>query len=154
MSLDATHPKGRLTSWKSEYLSKIEPELCEKVVEHAGRIRSPHAAVTLFQLGGALNRVDQLAEAAPIIEDAKGDASWTAFALRFSLADPIIASTVVSIHSPAQVQEVLDAVEAEPPDPELVTRHDATTRRFRERHGVVADESGLPVYEPRVPRTE
>ena len=91
---------------------------------------------------------DQLAEAAPLIAEAKGDASWTAFALRFSLADPIIASTVVSINSPAQLQEVLDAVEAEPPDRELVTRLDAITRRFRERHGVVADKSGLPVYEP------
>ena len=57
--LDATQPKGRRYYWKSEYLSRIEPELCEKVVEHAGRIRSPHSAVILFQLGGALNRVDE-----------------------------------------------------------------------------------------------
>jgi len=73
-------------------------------------------------------------------------AAWTAFALRFSLADPIIASSVVSIDSPTQLHEVLDAVEGELPDPELVAKLDAITQRFRERHGVVADKSGLPVY--------
>ena len=57
--LDATQPKGRRYYWKSEYLSQIEPALCEKVIEHAGRIRSPHSAVALFQLGGALNRVNE-----------------------------------------------------------------------------------------------
>jgi FAD/FMN-containing dehydrogenase len=53
--LDATQPKGRRYYWKSEYLSRIDPELCEKVIEHASRIRSPHTAVVLFQIGGALN---------------------------------------------------------------------------------------------------
>ncbi|MDI5983792.1 FAD-binding oxidoreductase [Halomonas sp. M4R5S39] len=56
--LDATQPKGRRYYWKSEYLPGIEPALCDKVIEHAGRIRSPHSAVILFQLGGALNRFD------------------------------------------------------------------------------------------------
>ena len=56
--LDATQPKGRRYYWKSEYLSRIEPALCEKVIEHAARIRSPHSAVILFQLGGALNRFE------------------------------------------------------------------------------------------------
>lgn len=54
--LDATQPKGRRYYWKSEYLSGIEPALCDKAIEHAGRIQSPHSAVILFQLGGALNR--------------------------------------------------------------------------------------------------
>lgn len=57
--LDATQPKGRRYYWKSEYLPRIEPALCEKAIEHAGRIRSPHSAVILFQLGGALNRLDE-----------------------------------------------------------------------------------------------
>lgn len=57
--LDATQPKGRRYYWKSEYLAAIEPALCEKVVAHAERIQSPHSAVILFQIGGALN---QLAE--------------------------------------------------------------------------------------------
>ena len=54
--LDATQPKGRRYYWKSEYLSRIEPELCGKLAEHAARIRSPHSAVILFQLDGALNQ--------------------------------------------------------------------------------------------------
>jgi hypothetical protein len=57
--LDATQPKGRRYYWKSEYLPRIEPALCEKVMEHAGRIRSPHSAVILFQLDGALNRLGE-----------------------------------------------------------------------------------------------
>ncbi|WP_306534181.1 FAD-binding oxidoreductase [Geobacter sp.] len=56
--LDATQPKGRRYYWKSEYLPRIEPALCEKVMEHAARIRSPYSAVILFQIGGALNRLD------------------------------------------------------------------------------------------------
>jgi FAD/FMN-containing dehydrogenase len=56
--LDATQPKGRRYYWKSEYLPRIEPALCDKVVEHAGRIRSPHSAVILFQIGGALNDLE------------------------------------------------------------------------------------------------
>lgn len=54
--LDATQPKGRRYYWKSEYLPSIEPALCTKVIEHAARIRSPHSAVILFQIGGALNQ--------------------------------------------------------------------------------------------------
>jgi hypothetical protein len=57
--LDPTQPKGRRYYWKSEYLSGIEPALCEKAIEHARRVQSPHSAVILFQLGGALNRLDE-----------------------------------------------------------------------------------------------
>jgi FAD/FMN-containing dehydrogenase len=57
--LDATQPKGRRYYWKSEYLPRIEPALCAKVIEHAARIRSPHSAVVLFQIGGALNRIEE-----------------------------------------------------------------------------------------------
>ena len=53
--LDATQPKGRRYYWKSEYLSGIEPGLCKKVIENAAKIASPHSAVVLFQIGGALN---------------------------------------------------------------------------------------------------
>jgi FAD/FMN-containing dehydrogenase len=55
--LDATQPKGRRYYWKSEYLPRIEQALCEKVIEHAARICSPHSAVILFQMEGALNRL-------------------------------------------------------------------------------------------------
>jgi FAD/FMN-containing dehydrogenase len=54
--LDATQPKGRRYYWKSEYLPRVEAALCGKFIEHAARIRSPHSAVILFQLGGALGR--------------------------------------------------------------------------------------------------
>jgi FAD/FMN-containing dehydrogenase len=53
--LDATQPKGRRYYWKSEYLAQIMPTLCEKAIEHAARIQSPHSGVILFQIGGALN---------------------------------------------------------------------------------------------------
>jgi len=53
--LDATQPKGRRYYWKSEYLPRIEPALCETVIEHAARIMSPHSSLILFQMEGALN---------------------------------------------------------------------------------------------------
>jgi FAD/FMN-containing dehydrogenase len=56
--LDATQPKGRRYYWKSEYLPGVTPALCEKVMEHATRIRSPHSAIVLFQIVGALNRLE------------------------------------------------------------------------------------------------
>jgi FAD/FMN-containing dehydrogenase len=57
--LDATQPKGRRYYWKSEYLPRIEPALCESVIEHAARIRSPHSAIILFHIAGALNRLEE-----------------------------------------------------------------------------------------------
>lgn len=57
--LDATQPKGRRYYWKSEYLPGIEPALCEKAMEHAARIRSPHSAVIFFQIEGALNVLEE-----------------------------------------------------------------------------------------------
>jgi FAD/FMN-containing dehydrogenase len=55
--LDATQPKGRRYYWKSEYLPHIEPALSERIIEHAAKIRSPHSAVVLFQIEGALNQL-------------------------------------------------------------------------------------------------
>lgn len=57
--LDATQPKGRRYYWKSEYLPRIDRSLCEKVIEHAARICSPYSAIILFQIGGALNGLDE-----------------------------------------------------------------------------------------------
>ena len=57
--LDPTQPKGRRYYWKSEYLPRIEPALGAQFMEHAARIRSPHSAVILFHMAGALNRLDQ-----------------------------------------------------------------------------------------------
>ena len=57
--LDATQPKGRRYYWKSEYLPGIGPELLAKLPEHASRIVSPHSAVIVFQLGGAIARLPE-----------------------------------------------------------------------------------------------
>ena len=53
--LDATQPKGRRNYWKSEYLPRVEPFLCEKLIDHAAKIRSPHSSIVLMHIGGALN---------------------------------------------------------------------------------------------------
>jgi FAD/FMN-containing dehydrogenase len=55
---DAANPKGRRYYWKSEFLPRIEPALCETFVEHAARMRSPHSVMVLFQVDGALNELD------------------------------------------------------------------------------------------------
>jgi FAD/FMN-containing dehydrogenase len=53
--LDATQPKGRRYYWKSHYLAGIDGRTIELATEHAGHIRSPHSAILLFQIQGALN---------------------------------------------------------------------------------------------------
>jgi hypothetical protein len=55
--LDATQPKGRRYYWKSHYLPRIEPQLIDQAVEHAGRIASPHSAILMFQIDGTLNEL-------------------------------------------------------------------------------------------------
>ena len=55
--LDATQPKGRRYYWKSHYLSTLGDELIDRALEHAGRIASPHSAILLFQIQGALGEL-------------------------------------------------------------------------------------------------
>ena len=55
MLLDATQPKGRRYYWKSEYLRALEPGLAARAIEHASRMISPHSAILIFPLDGALN---------------------------------------------------------------------------------------------------
>jgi FAD/FMN-containing dehydrogenase len=57
--LDATQPKGRRYYWKSEFLRRFEPELLAKAVEHAATVVSPHSAIVLFPIDGALNRLPE-----------------------------------------------------------------------------------------------
>ena len=54
--LDATQPKGRRYYWKSEYLPDLDPGLLAKVVEHGAKIVSPHSAILVFPIGGAVAR--------------------------------------------------------------------------------------------------
>ncbi|KRH99908.1 FAD-binding oxidoreductase [Curvibacter sp. PAE-UM] len=55
--LDGTQPKGRRYYWKSHYLAGIEQKTIDLAVEHAGRIQSPHSAILLFQIQGALGEL-------------------------------------------------------------------------------------------------
>ena len=57
--LDATQPKGRRYYWKSEYLPRLEPDLLTAAIRHARAIVSPHSAIILFPLDGALNRLPE-----------------------------------------------------------------------------------------------
>lgn len=52
--LDATQPKGRRYYWKSDYLATVKPKAVDVLIEHAAKIRSPHSAILLFHLDGAL----------------------------------------------------------------------------------------------------
>jgi hypothetical protein len=69
--LDATQPKGRRYYWKSEYLPKIDPELLVDVNKHAQKIVSPHSAILLFPLNGALNNLPE--DHSPV---GNRDAAW------------------------------------------------------------------------------
>jgi FAD/FMN-containing dehydrogenase len=55
--IDATQPKGRRYYWKSEYLANVSLELLGTVIRHAEAIASPHSAILLFPVNGALNRL-------------------------------------------------------------------------------------------------
>lgn len=55
--LDATQPKGRRYYWKSEYLPAFDPGMTRPLIEHAERMASPHAAILLFPLDGAISRL-------------------------------------------------------------------------------------------------
>jgi len=55
--LDATQPKGRRYYWKSHYLGRIGRDAVDLAAEHASRIVSPHSAILMFQIGGALNEL-------------------------------------------------------------------------------------------------
>jgi FAD/FMN-containing dehydrogenase len=57
--LDATQPKGRRYYWKSEYLRSYEPALLTRAIEQASRIVSPHSAILIFPIDGALNELSE-----------------------------------------------------------------------------------------------
>jgi FAD/FMN-containing dehydrogenase len=57
--LDAQQPKGRRYYWKSEYFPALSTDLFDVYREHATKIRSPHSALILFHLGGALNELPE-----------------------------------------------------------------------------------------------
>lgn len=55
--IDATQPKGRRYYWKSEYLPAFDAGMIDPLIKHADRLVSPHAAILLFPLDGAIDDV-------------------------------------------------------------------------------------------------
>ncbi|MCU0305858.1 MAG: FAD-binding oxidoreductase [Thermoanaerobaculales bacterium] len=53
---DAGEAKGRRDYWKSEYVTELDDELAEILLEASRRLPSPSANIKLFQLGGAVAR--------------------------------------------------------------------------------------------------
>jgi FAD/FMN-containing dehydrogenase len=54
---DATQPKGRRYYWKSHYLPDVTSKAVDVLIEHAACIRSPHSAILLFHLQGAIGEL-------------------------------------------------------------------------------------------------
>jgi hypothetical protein len=54
--LDATFAPGRHYYFRSHDTGPLSDELIDVLVEHAGRIRSPHSGFGIFHLGGAMTR--------------------------------------------------------------------------------------------------
>ncbi|HSW03102.1 FAD-binding oxidoreductase [Aquabacterium sp.] len=55
--LDGTQPKGRRYYWKSHYLPDLPAPAIDVLIDHARRLPSPHSAILLFQIDGALNEL-------------------------------------------------------------------------------------------------
>jgi FAD/FMN-containing dehydrogenase len=62
--LDAASPSGRCYYWKSEYLSELNDDACQTLVKYAAALSSPLTAILVFQLGGAISRIDDRETAA------------------------------------------------------------------------------------------
>ena len=54
--LDATQPKGRRYYWKSEYLAGLTPDLLKGCIKAGETLKSPHSAMILFPMGGAIGQ--------------------------------------------------------------------------------------------------
>jgi FAD/FMN-containing dehydrogenase len=78
--LDATQPNGRRYYWKSDFLPAVEPGLVEVCMAALDQMPSPHSAILLFPLDGALNALGE-DHSAVGNRDAKGviniSSAWT-----------------------------------------------------------------------------
>ncbi len=72
--------------------------------------------------------------------------SWTNLALRFSIADDTIASTVVGINSPEQLHGVLDALDGPRPSAQMIAAAHEVCSDFRARFGVQGNNAGVLTY--------
>ncbi len=72
--------------------------------------------------------------------------NWTRFAIRFSISDPFITSTVLSINTIAQLDEVMQAVNEPPVPSEIIEQARLMTARYRMTYGVKGHPSGIPIF--------
>ena len=57
--LDAAQPKGRRYYWKSDYVGAFPAGLADVLLAAAEGLTSPHSAILVMQLGGAMGRVGE-----------------------------------------------------------------------------------------------
>jgi FAD/FMN-containing dehydrogenase len=62
-TFDATVPHGLHYHWRSEYLHALDDQAIDTLLAHAWESRSPRSYTIMFQLGGAVGRVDEEATA-------------------------------------------------------------------------------------------
>ena len=55
---EGAYPHGRNYYWKSLYLEELTDDAVDSLVAHAREAPSDHSSLTLWQLGGEMNRVD------------------------------------------------------------------------------------------------
>ncbi len=72
--------------------------------------------------------------------------SWTKFSIRFSLAHPLIASTVIGINTPEQLRTAIAALEGEYPGDEVLQTAHCICKSFREKYGVKGNYAGVQIY--------
>ena len=56
-ALDAGFPHGQQVYWRSDFLTEINDDVIDALVEQYGKITSPQSALLLEQFGGAVRRV-------------------------------------------------------------------------------------------------
>jgi len=56
--LDDDYPDGMLYYWKSVYLSRLDDEVFDILITHAGTRPSPQTTLDVWFIGGALNRIE------------------------------------------------------------------------------------------------
>jgi FAD/FMN-containing dehydrogenase len=62
---EGAYPHGRNYYWKSLFLDELSDDCIDRLVEHACEAPSHHSSLTLWQLGGEMNRVDTAETAFP-----------------------------------------------------------------------------------------
>lgn len=62
-SLDTGQPAGMNYYWKSEYITQLPDQAIDTLVAHAKNMASPYSRLAVFQLGGAIQQIDEQAMA-------------------------------------------------------------------------------------------